>query len=73
VIGLVVALVVVVLVAGAVWASKHVQHPEQAAGHGEPDPTTTSERLYRGSDRPAGPDAEDTVGSGSRREVPPPA
>ena len=60
-IGLLVAVVVVVLVVGAVMASKRVQHPEQTASHTDPDTHTRSERLYEGVDRPAGPDVDDVV------------
>jgi hypothetical protein len=35
------------------------RHPENAASHQQPhDRTSTSERLYGGASRPAGPDAE---------------
>jgi hypothetical protein len=48
------------LVAGiAAWASGRTKHPEQTAGHGIDPADTTSDRFYRGTDRPAGPDAED--------------
>ncbi|HEX2576813.1 MAG TPA: hypothetical protein VHK88_10730 [Aquihabitans sp.] len=68
--GLAVAVVVLVLVAGAVFASKRVKHPEQTASHGEADVSSTSERFYRGVDRPAGPDAEDPIGP-TRLDRPP--
>jgi hypothetical protein len=68
----IVAVAVTALVVGAIWASAHVAHPEQAASHGEAETRTTSDRLYRGSDRPAGPDAETTMGTGARRHDPPP-
>lgn len=49
----------ILIVVAAVWGARHVTHPETAAGHGEPEVESPSERLYRGTDAPAGPDAED--------------
>lgn len=60
-IGLIVAIVVMALVVGAVYASKAVKHPEQTASHDESDTMTTSERFYETADRPAGPDVDDFV------------
>jgi len=57
VIGILVALVVLV-VGAAVWFAKVSKHPEQTASHHDEAIDTTSERLYRGVDRPAGPDVE---------------
>lgn len=49
----------VILIVGVVgWFLLNRQHPENAAGHSSPRTDTTSDDLYRGSDRPAGPDAE---------------
>ena len=56
------ALVVGLFVAGAVAvvvALSRTKGAEQAASHHDEAPDTESERLYGGSDRPAGPDAED--------------
>ena len=58
-IGALVAVGVVIVVVLAGWASAHVKHPEQTAGHGDHPADTTSDRFYRTADRPAGPDAED--------------
>ncbi len=55
------AVVVIVVVAASVWLSKVVKHPEQTASHDPPSPDTTSERLYEGVDRPAGPDVDGAV------------
>jgi len=64
--GLLVALVVMLVVAASVWLARHVNHPEQTAGHDDPADAsgrnTASERFYATTDRPAGPDAEDPVG-----------
>lgn len=52
---------IVAVAAVVIWFFFNRQHPENAAGHATPaDDTneTTSDRLYRGADRPAGPDAE---------------
>ena len=56
-----IAVAVVVLVGLAVWISSRTKHPEQTAGHAEPQPDSTSDRFYRTADRPAGPDAEDPI------------
>ena len=40
------------------WFLFNRKHPEQTATHTESDRTTTSDQLYDGADRPAGPDAE---------------
>lgn len=57
----VVIVVSVILIIGVVgWFVFGRQHPERAATHAIEAPDTTSERLYGGADRPAGPDAETT-------------
>ena len=58
-IAVIVLVVVGLAVVAAAWASGHVQHPEDAAGHDHVPADTTSDRFYRTADRPAGPDAED--------------
>lgn len=56
---LVVVIAAVILIAGVVaWFLLNRQHPERTAGHAPPSTGTTSEQLYGGADRPAGPDAE---------------
>lgn len=60
-IGLALLVVVVAIVVAASYASKHVKNPEQTASEGEAPVADTSERFYRGVDRPAGPDAEDPI------------
>jgi hypothetical protein len=40
------------------WFLLSRQHPERAAAHADAERTTTSDELYDGVDRPAGPDAE---------------
>lgn len=60
-IGVVVAVVVIALVVAAVYASRAVKHPEETASNEESDPTSTSERFYATTDRPAGPDVDDFV------------
>ena len=58
---IVVAVVATLLTVGWFLTARRV--PENAASHESlrPDePSTTSDRLYAGSDRPAGPDAEAT-------------
>ncbi|MEP1123635.1 MAG: hypothetical protein ABJH68_07075 [Ilumatobacter sp.] len=56
---------VVVIVLGAVaavgvigWMFLQRNVPEEMSTHDDTPPTTTSEELYEGADRPAGPDAE---------------
>lgn len=67
-----------VLVVFLVWMTRVSGRPERTAGHDdrrdEARPDTTSDRFYRGVDRPAGPDAEDTPapGAGVRWEGTPP-
>ncbi len=61
--GFVIGAVVAALVAAAVIGARYVKHPEQTAGHGEVSGDTTSDRLYGGTDRPAGPDVEDGPGT----------
>lgn len=71
-----VILVVVVVVVVSVLLARRVQHPEQSATHGEVETgPSTSSKLYEGSDRPAGPDADDPVGPARMDEGdgPPPA
>jgi Na+-transporting methylmalonyl-CoA/oxaloacetate decarboxylase gamma subunit len=60
----VVLLVLLVLVIAVVLVrfAQVAGRPEDAATHPEDLPEdTTSERFYRGADRPGGPDAEDPV------------
>lgn len=59
--GIVVVLVAVATVAASLVLARVVRHPEQAATHDDTieGEETTSDRLYGGHDRPAGPDAED--------------
>lgn len=40
------------------WFFMNRQNPEQSASHSDAAASTTSEELYGGVDRPAGPDAE---------------
>lgn len=54
----VVAVASVCAVAVVAWFVIGRGHPEGAARHGPAATETTSERLYGGADRPAGPDAE---------------
>jgi hypothetical protein len=59
----IISLVILVVLATTLlggW-SRFVKHPEETATHEHEDDDldTTSERFYRGVDRPAGPDAED--------------
>jgi hypothetical protein len=50
---------VMLVVAAGVWVLMRMRHPESAAGHDPGSgPRSTSDDLYRGADRPAGPDAE---------------
>lgn len=58
-IGLAVAVVVIVLVGAAMVFARYTKHPEQTAGHDGVPADTTSDRFYRGVDRPAGPDVDD--------------
>ena len=74
------------IVAAAVtvgWFVTNRQHPEQAAGHDDRPPGTTSGEMYGKADRPSGPDAEtmdpDQLGgdhrpprTGTSRDVPDP-
>jgi hypothetical protein len=65
-IALVFAVIVLVAVVSALLA-RRVQHPEQTATHDpapheDPGADSTSDRFYTDS-RPAGPDAEDPVGT----------
>jgi uncharacterized membrane protein len=60
---LIVIVVVLVVVAGSVWAAKRVKHPENTSATGtDTAGSSTSERFYTDPGRPAGPDAEDPVG-----------
>ena len=56
---LVVVVAAVIMVAAILYVFL-ARSPEQTATHESPAPEgeTTSERLYRGTERPAGPDAE---------------
>lgn len=61
-IGVIVAVAVVATVAASIFLSRFVRHPEQTTM--QPDEVgreTTSDRLYGGSNRPAGPDADSPV------------
>jgi hypothetical protein len=49
---------VVATIAVVAWFIIPRQHPDDASSHGDPPTRTTSDQLYRGVDRPAGPDAE---------------
>lgn len=40
------------------WMLLQRNVPEEMSTHDDAPPTTTSEELYKGVDRPAGPDAE---------------
>ena len=53
-------LVIILAIAAAAvaWFIFNRQNPERSASHSRPDTVTTSERLYKTADRPAGPDAE---------------
>ena len=57
---IVIAIVATALVVGWFFATRHV--PERAASHDDDVVAgrTTSDDLYGGADRPAGPDAEAT-------------
>lgn len=59
--GVLVVLVVVVVVVGSVLLARRVQHPENTATHHDEGRDSTGERFYSDTDRPAGPDAEDTA------------
>lgn len=67
---LIVAIASVCAIAVVAWFLLGSRHPEGTAGHGPAAVETTSERLYGGADRPAGPDAEpmdpDTLGGDHR-------
>jgi len=57
----IVIVVLLVVVVGAVKVAEHLKHPENietTLPHASAD-GSTSDDLYGGSDRPAGPDAED--------------
>jgi len=56
---LVIILAISATVAVVSWFVFQRQNPEQSATRTRPaTPTTTSEQLYEGADRPTGPDAE---------------
>jgi hypothetical protein len=55
---LVIILAVVATVAVVAWFFLNRQNPEVAASHVQAEKETTSDQLYGGSDRPAGPDVE---------------
>ena len=48
----------IVVIAVVVWFFTARNHPEDAATHTDTPPQTTSEELYEGADRPAGPDVD---------------
>jgi hypothetical protein len=54
----VIVISVVATVAVIAWFVRPRNHPEDAATHGDQTTVTTSDQLYGGVDRPAGPDAE---------------
>jgi hypothetical protein len=56
-----VAMVVIVVVAGSVLLARRVRHPEDTASHTDTGRDSAGERFYSDADRPAGPDAEDTA------------
>lgn len=62
-IGLLVVLGCIVVVAAAAWAAAHMKHPENIDtwDHDHKAGSATSDDLYAGADRPAGPDAEDAT------------
>jgi hypothetical protein len=49
---------ILLTVAVIAWFIVPRQHPDEAASHDDPATRSTSDQLYRGVDRPAGPDAE---------------
>ena len=55
---LVIVLAVLLVGAGAVVLLRGPRQEDLSSHHDENRDETTSQRLYRGSDRPAGPDAE---------------
>jgi hypothetical protein len=55
---LVIVIGVVATIAVVTWFIVPRQHPDDASSHHDPTTRTTSDQLYRGADRPAGPDAE---------------
>ncbi len=55
----VLALAVVGVVVIVLLLRRTPKHAEEAAGHHDERADTTSEQLYGGASRPAGPDAED--------------
>ena len=72
---IVAAVVGTLLAVGWFFLARRV--PENAASHERPgqyDRSTTSDKLYAGSDRPAGPDAEvtDPAGLGGDQSPPQP-
>jgi len=58
--GVVIVVSVIVVIGVVGWFLLNRRHPERAATHETEATDTTSERLYGGTDRPAGPDAETT-------------
>lgn len=48
-----------VLVGAVVWASGRMKHPENISDRDHGAGFSESDELHKGSDRPAGPDAED--------------
>lgn len=66
---LIVVLIIVAALAIPMLIARKGPHPEQAATHTDDlSDDETSERFYRGVDRPAGPDAEDPIGPTRRTD-----
>ena len=56
---IIVVVAALLVTAGCVaWFLLARKHPENASTHDDASPISTSDQLYAGSDRPAGPDAE---------------
>ncbi|MCU1371659.1 MAG: hypothetical protein JWO77_2853 [Ilumatobacteraceae bacterium] len=70
--GAALALGVVLLVAAAIWASRFVRHPEDIGARDHAAGGAESDQLYRGDERPAGPDAEDPSTAVPNRAEPQP-
>jgi len=67
----IVFLLVLLVAVGSARLARHVRHPESTASHDDQScRPTTSDDLYDGNDRPAGPDAEDPVGPASPPRTP---
>jgi len=68
---LVIVIGVVAALAAVGWFAFNRQSPENTSRHEDEGTLTTSEQLYEGADRPAGPDVEpmdpDELGGDHRR------